>query len=147
MVFRSKIDVFYVNFMLIVVLIIALGSLFPLFIEEVRNEWIAVLILVSIFIVLVSFILWTNFTVKYIFYRDYLFIKGGPFKSRIPYKNITEVSRTTAIFTGHRIMSSRDGLEIFNKTTFLGSIKISPKNKREFIIELKKRCPNIKIRE
>ncbi|WP_238456058.1 PH domain-containing protein [Lederbergia galactosidilytica] len=133
--------------MLIVVLIIALGSLFPLFIEEVRNEWIAVLILVSIFIVLVSFILWTNFTVKYIFYRDYLFIKGGPFKSRIPYKNITEVSRTTAIFTGHRIMSSRDGLEIFNKTTFLGSIKISPRNKREFIIELKKRCPNIKIRE
>ena len=92
---------------------------------------------------MISFILWTGFSVKYVFYQDYLLIKGGPFRSRIPYENITKVSPTTAIFTGHRISSSRDGLEIFNKTTFLGSIKISPKNKEEFIAELKKRCQRI----
>lgn len=152
MVFRSKIDAFFVNFMLIVVLIIALASFFPFFIEEVRNESAevlipAVIILTSIFLIVLGFLLWTSFSVKYILYQDYLFIKGGPFRSRIPYENITKVSPTTAIFTGHRILSSRDAIEIFNKTTYMGSIKISPRNKREFINELKKRCPNIQVQE
>jgi len=123
MVFRSKVDAFFRIFMLIVVLIIGAGSFFPLFIEEVRNELAAVLILTLIFLILISFILWTCFSVKYIFYQDYLFIKGGPFRSRIPYEDITKVSPTTAIFTGHRILSSRDGLEIFNKTTFFREYK------------------------
>src|SRR5690625_2346381 len=147
MVFLSKVDAFFINFMLIVVLIIAAGSFFTLFIEKVLNELAAVLIVTLIFLIFISFILWTGFSVKYIFYQDHLFIKGGPFRSRIPYENITKVSPTTAIFTGHRILSSRDGLEIFNNTTFLGSIKISPKNKDEFIAELKRRCQRIQIQE
>ncbi|WP_087974957.1 PH domain-containing protein [Oceanobacillus rekensis] len=145
MVFRSKVDAFFVNFMLIVVLIIGLISFFPLFIEDA--PFLAVLILTSTFLIVTGFILWTNFSVKYIFYEDYLFIKGGPFRSRIPYENITKVSPTTAIFSGHSILSSRDAIEIFNKTTFLGSIKISPREKREFISELKKHCPNVHIQE
>src|SRR5690625_2677929 len=98
MVFHSKVDAFFSNFMLIVVLIIGAGSFFPLFIEEVENELAAVLILTLIFLVLISFILWTGFSVKYIFNQDYLFIKGGLFRSRIPYEDITKVSPTTAIF-------------------------------------------------
>src|SRR5690625_1718167 len=94
MVFRSKVDAFFSNFMLIVVLIIGAGSFFPLFIEEVRNELAAVLILTLIFLILISFILWTGFSVKYIFYQDHLFIKGGPFRSRIPYENIKNVLPT-----------------------------------------------------
>lgn len=152
MVFRSKVDAFFGNFMLIVVLIIALASFFPFFIEEVRNEPAeviipAVIILTSIFLIVTSFLLWTLFSVKYIFYQDYLLIKGGPFKSRILYENISKVSPTTAIFTGHRILSSKDAIEIFNKTTFMGSIKISPSNRKEFINELKKQCPDIQIQE
>ncbi|WP_062106478.1 PH domain-containing protein [Bacillus niameyensis] len=143
MVFRSKIDTFFINFMLIVVFIIAVGSFFPLFIEEVRNELAAFLILTTIFLIVISFLLWTSFSVKYIFYQDYLYIKGGPFRSRIPYEHITKVLPTTAIFTGHRILSSRDAIEIFNNTTFMGSIKVSPRDKSKFISELKKRCPNI----
>lgn len=151
MVFRSKVDAFFVNFILIVVLIIALASFFPLFIEEVRNDSEtlipAVIILASIFLIVTSFLLWTTFSVKYIFDPEHLLIKGGPFRSRIPYENITKVSPTTAIFTGHRILSSRDAIEISNKTTWMGSIKISPSNKREFINELKNRCPNLQIQE
>jgi len=133
--------------MALVVLIIASGSLFPLFIEEVRNNLTAVIVLISTFLLVISFLLWTNFSAKYIFEKDYLFIKGGPFRYRIPYKNIIKVSPTTAIFSGHKALSSRDAIEIFNKTTFFGSIKISPRDKKEFITELKKRCPNIQIQE
>ena len=141
MVFRSKVDAFYVNIILIVVFIIGLVSFFPLFVESVT--FIEVIILTSIFLIAISFILWTNFSVKYVFYEDYLFIKGGPFRSRIPYESITKVSPTNAVLYGHRILSSRDAIEIFNKTTFSGSIKISPRFKKDFIAEIKKRCPNI----
>nr|WP_144926395.1 PH domain-containing protein [Paenibacillus bovis] len=152
MVFRAKVDAFFVNFMLIVIIVIGLGSFFPFFMEEIRNEAAGVLvqvviILTSIFLIVISFILWVAFSVRYVFYQDYLFIKGGPFRSRIPYENITKVSPTTKIFTGHRILSSRDAIEIFNKTTFMGSMKTSPSNRKEFISELKKRCPNIQIQE
>ncbi len=147
MEFRSKVDAFFVNFMVIIVLVIASVTLFPLFLEEVRNDFAGMMILTSTFIVVISFILWTNLSVKYIFLQDYLFIKGGPFRSRIPYEKITKIAPTTAILTGHRILSSRDAIEIFNDTTVMGSIKISPENKKAFITELKKRNPGIRIDE
>ena len=145
MVFRSKIDIFYVSIILIVIFIIGLVSFSPLFLDNV--PFLAIIIITSIFLFSTIFILWTNFLVKYVFYDEYLFIKGGPFRSRIPYESITRVSPTNAIFYGHRILSSRDAIEIFNKTTFSGSIKISPLYKQEFITEIKKRCPNVQIAE
>ena len=48
---------------------------------------------------------------------------------------------------GYIILSSRDGIEIFDKTSMLGSIKISPQDQKAFIAELKKRCPNLEIHE
>ncbi|MGD6842556.1 PH domain-containing protein [Bacillus infantis] len=146
MVFHSKIDAFFTSLILAAVLVIAFGLFFPLFIEG-GTQLPAVLILTSTFLIVTGFILWTAFSVKYIFYKDYLFIKGGPFRSRISYENIIKVSPANDIFTGYRILSSRDALEIFNKTTAFGSIKISPKEKREFIAELKKRCPGITIQD
>ncbi|MGV2941503.1 PH domain-containing protein [Mesobacillus sp. LC4] len=144
MVFHSKVDSFFRNFILVVVLVIALASFFPLFIEG-GTQLPVVLTLSSTFLIVISFILWTAFSIKYIFYGDYLLIKGGPFRSKVLYENIIEVTSTNDIFTGYRILSSRDALEIFNKTTLFGSIKISPKEKREFMTELVKRCPNVKI--
>ncbi|WP_456278893.1 PH domain-containing protein [Bacillus sp. AK128] len=144
MIFRSKIDTFFINFMSVVVLVIAVVSFFPLFVEG-GTQLAVVLILSSTFLIVSSLILWTAFSVKYIFYHDYLLIKGGPFRSQIHYENITKVTPTTDIFTGYRILSSRDALELFNKTTLFGSVKVSPKAKREFINELKTRCPNVKI--
>ncbi|MBT2642852.1 PH domain-containing protein [Bacillus sp. ISL-41] len=146
MVFQSKVDPFFRNFILVAVLVIALASFFPLFVEG-GTQLPVVLILSSTFLIVVCFILWTAFSVKYIFYSDYLLIKGGPFRSKILYENITKVTPSTDIFTGYRILSSRDALEIFNKTTVFGSVKISPKAKREFIAELRKRCPNATIQD
>jgi hypothetical protein len=74
-------------------------------------------------------------------------VKGGPFKSRIPYEEITKVSPTREIFTGYRILSSRDAIEIFYKTAFMGSVKISPKEQKRFMIELEKHCPHIRGEE
>ena len=146
MVYHSKVDPLFRNIILAAVLVIALASFLPLFVEG-GTQLPVVLILSSTFLIAVSSILWTAFSVKYIFHEDYLLIKGGPFRSKVLYKNITKVAPTTDIFTGYRILSSRDALEIFNKTTVFGSVKISPKAKSEFITELRKRCPNAKIED
>ncbi|WP_208590074.1 PH domain-containing protein [Gracilibacillus suaedae] len=144
MFFRSRVDAFFVHFIWITIFIIALASFFPLFIEG-ATELPVILILTSTFFIVTGFILWCTFSVKYVFYQDYLLVKGGPFKSKIRYTNITKVSPTRDIFTGYRILSSRDAIEIFYTTAALGSVKISPNDKEEFITELKKRCPHAQI--
>ncbi|WP_301722872.1 PH domain-containing protein [Planococcus shixiaomingii] len=128
--------------MLLAVLIVGAASFSPLFAEG-GTLWPVVIIPTLMFFIVTGVILWMTFSIQYVFYQDYLFVKGGPFRSRIPYEQITKVSPTTDIFTGYRILSSRDGVEIFYKTAILGSVKISPENKKEFISEVKKRCPNI----
>jgi len=144
MVFHSKVDAFFVNFMLIVVLIVGLASFFPLFLEG-GTELLVVMILTSTFFIVIGFILWCAFSVKYVFYQGYLLVKGGPIRSRIPYEEITKVSPTREILTGYRILSSRDAIEIFYKKAILGSVKISPKEQKKFITELKKRCPHAQV--
>ncbi|WP_026690392.1 PH domain-containing protein [Alteribacter aurantiacus] len=141
MIFRSKIDTFFVKFMLLVLLIIGLASFFPIYLEG-GTDLTGVLLLTSTFLIIIGFGLWGVFSIKYVFYQDYLLVQGGLSRSRIPYEYISKASPTTDIFTGYRILSSRDAIEIFYKTSVAGSVKISPREKREFITELKQRCPN-----
>ncbi|WP_077618261.1 PH domain-containing protein [Bacillus sinesaloumensis] len=145
MVFRSKVDWFFLRFILIVLLVVALVCFLPLFLDDV--PFLAVIILTSIFVIMTSFMLVSVFSIRYIFHEEYLLIKGWPIRSRIPYEHITKVSPTTKIFTGHNMLSSRDALEIFNRKTYSGSVKVSPENKTEFLAELKKRCPNLEVHD
>ena len=146
MAFRSKMDSFFVKIILIAILIIGVATFLPLFAEG-GDELPVVLTLTAVFNIMTVFILWSSFSIKYVFHQDYLFVKGGPFRSRIPYESITKVSPTSSIFVGYRLLSSRDAIEIFYKTSLMGSVKISPKDQKAFIAELKKRCPNILIEE
>ncbi|WP_332650497.1 PH domain-containing protein [Lysinibacillus sp. 54212] len=146
MIFRSKVDNFFVAIISILILLIGLGTLLPLFIDK-NTDLIDVIVMSGLFIFLEGIVVWTSFSIQYVFYDDFLFVRGGPFRSKIPYQKITMVSQTNDIFTGYRILSSKQGLEIFNSSTIFGSVKISPKNKKEFIDELKKRCPNVHRQE
>ncbi len=146
MIFRSKVDSFFVAIIFIIMLLIGVATMLPLFIDK-NVELIDVIVMSGLFIVSEGVIVWSSFSIKYVFYEDFLLVKGGPFRSKIPYQTITMVSQTNDIFTGYRILSSKQGLELFNQSTLLGSIKISPKNKTAFITELKKRCSNVQIQE
>lgn len=145
MTFRSKVDSFFVTIISVVILLIGLATLLPLFIDK-NAELIEVIIVPSLFIFLTGIIIWSTFFIKYIFYDDFLLVKGGPFYSKIPYQKITMVSQTDDIFTGYRILSSKQGIEIFNSHTIFGSVKISPESETEFINELIKRCPDLKFK-
>lgn len=144
MTFKSKYDTYFSTFILVAILILAGASLFPLFLVEAREDLLVVsIICLSIFVSSVGLILWITLSISYTFKEKHLFVKGGPFRSRIPYEKITRITTTKDIFTGYRLSTSRDGLEIYYTTAAFGSVKISPKCKEQFISELKKHCPNI----
>lgn len=146
MIFRSKIDKFFINLLLIIVLSIGGLAFLPFYFNGIKNNITPNLISMMILFLTIGFMLWTSFSIKYVFNEDFLLVKGGPIKSRIRYENITNVSPTTDVFTGYRILSSRDALEIFYKNALLGSVKISPENQKAFVDELKRRCPNLHIK-
>ncbi|MEH7249470.1 PH domain-containing protein [Neobacillus niacini] len=114
----------------------------PLSLDKERTI-IDTIIVLSLCVLSIGFILWSAFSIKYVFYQDHLFVKGGLFRSRIPYEEITRILTTKEIFTGYRLLSSKDGIEIYYKSSSLGSVKISPKDIELFISEIKKRCPNV----
>ncbi|MFJ7730798.1 PH domain-containing protein [Lysinibacillus sp. NPDC097231] len=144
MVFRSKGNVFLLTLIFLAVFTIGILVLLPIY--KVASSSI-IISSFAIFIITLGFIVWYGTSIRYVFCEDYLLIKGGPFKSKIPYQTITKVSTTTDGFTGYRISSSDKGLELSLKSATLGSIKILPKDKMEFITELRKRCPNTQIQK
>ncbi|MEK9198076.1 PH domain-containing protein [Ureibacillus sp. FSL E2-3493] len=142
MEFRSKVDNFFVVVISITLFIIMAVLLIPLILDNDKTL-VDVIIVLSLCFLSIAFILWTSFSIKYIFNPDTLLVKGGLFKTCIPYEDITKLTETTEIFTGYRVLASKDSLEIFYKKGILGSVKISPTDKKRFVSELKKRCPNL----
>ncbi|MGE7910600.1 PH domain-containing protein [Lysinibacillus xylanilyticus] len=139
MIYHAKTDIILTIIMFLMVWIFGAISLLPF------ASLSTVIIMSTAFIVSIVFVWWYANSIKFVFYDKYLLVKGGPFKSKIPYQSITRVSLTTDKYTGYLISSSDKGLEIFLSTAANGSIKILPKDKMQFILELKKRCPNAQI--
>ncbi|GAB0167688.1 PH domain-containing protein [Lysinibacillus sp. CTST325] len=140
MVYHAKTDIILAIIMFLLVWIFGAISIL-LFISSLST----VIIMSTVFIISIVFFWWYANSIKFVFCENFLLVKGGPFKSKIPYQSITKVTPTTDKYTGYLISSSENGLEIFYKTAAHGSIKILPKDKMKFIIELKKRCPNAQI--
>lgn len=145
MTFRAKIDSFFVSFITIIILLIGAVTLLPALIDK-EASLTDIIIITIVFIGIEGFIIWTSFFIKYSFNKEFLLVRGGLFHSKIPYEKIKKVTPTKNIFTGYRILSSKQGLELFYDTGIFGSVKISPLNEEEFINELKKRCPNIQMK-
>ncbi|MGE6752754.1 PH domain-containing protein [Rossellomorea sp. NPDC071047] len=144
MKFRSKIDRFFISVIFISLLLISIVFLIPLILMG-RPSILDIIVVVSLYAFSAGIIIWTGFFQRYELCPDYLYIKGGPFRSRIFYGDLTRVRATRDISTGYRILSSRDALEIYYRTGFWGSVKISPLDKELFLSELDKRCSHLFI--
>src|SRR5699024_9558980 len=136
-------DSFFIKFIAICILIIGTTTLFPLFLEDGKKDFVVLALICSlIFILSDAFILWFITYIIYEFKEYFLYVKEGPFRIRITYEIITRVAPTHDNFTGYRLTTSIDGLEIIYKTAALVSVKVSPKEKEKFISELKKPIPH-----
>lgn len=144
MTFRARRDAYFIKFISIVLIISGIVILLPLLDNDLRAP--GFIIFTCIFLILCEgFILWIIFDIKYTFLKDHLYVKGGPFRSEIPYKEITKVGPASNIFIGYRILSARYGLKIYYKTGMWESVQISPENQTQFVAELQARSPDISI--
>ncbi|QFG01057.1 hypothetical protein PB01_01020 [Psychrobacillus glaciei] len=126
--------------------LIALATLLPMVIELFFMEapdMNAVWITLVLFLLCEGFILWVSLDIEYTFKEDYLFVRGGLFRSKIPFEDITKVNPTSNILFGYRILSSTDALEIQYKKAIMGSIIISPENRENFLKVLLEKAPHI----
>ncbi|ARJ20957.1 hypothetical protein B7492_06800 [Bacillus mycoides] len=86
--------------------------------------------------------IWSWFSTKYIVKEEIIIITSGPVKKRIFIRDIKRISNTKNPIAAHAL--SFDRLEIV-----YGSYEtelISPRNKEEFILLLKRKNPGIEIK-
>ncbi|MGC8230217.1 PH domain-containing protein [Pseudobacillus badius] len=140
MVYHSKPDVFSIVSIFLLIWIMGVVSLVPFI-----TSFAIGIIMSAIFVISAIFIWWYAVSIQYVFCEDDLLIKGGPFQNKIPYESIRRVAPTSDKLTGYRISAADKGLELFYQRDVHGSIKILPKDKMQFISELKKRCPNVQL--
>ncbi|MFC5528882.1 PH domain-containing protein [Cohnella yongneupensis] len=144
MEFKSLKDRFFIVLWTVTVLIINLCFLIPLIFFPPQDQ-VELIIAILIDLLVTAFLIWIVSDIRYTFKQDHLFIKGGIFRSRIQYKDITKITRRPNIWVGYRILFSKDAIEVHYKTGLLGSVIISPTDKEIFINELKTRNTNIFI--
>lgn len=144
MIFHAKRDRFFIGFISIASIILLLSFLLPIMFDPTLQLQDLV-ILSAVVLSIIGLLWWSTFSIQYAFLEDILYVKGGPFRSRIPYETITSVYKTSNIWTGYRILSSKEAIEILNSRTILGSIKISPEQQAAFLQELEKRAPQVQI--
>ena len=145
MKFRSKMDRTFKMMMSVALVIIALAIMWPVAYELFYTnspDYLAIWIMIALFLVCTGFLIWISLDIHYIFYDDYLYVKGGPFRSKIKYKDMTKVNKSSNILVGYRILSSKDALEIHYKNSLMGSIIISPDNQEQFLQLLLQKAPH-----
>lgn len=142
MVFRSKMDSWFKRFFAILFFLVTAGMwIAPIFDSSLSGlDWFY---LTVIYVLMIVFLCWIFLDTKYEFKQQYLVVKGGPIGSKIKYSDITKVARATDLYTGYRLATSKNVLEIFYTTAVAGSVKISPYQQEAFVEELLKRCPHI----
>ena len=110
--FRAKKDKSFIVFILITVFITASVFLVPLYFDKNRTT-LDIIIVTSLLIPSAGLLMWCALDIKYVLCEEFLFVKGGLFRSKIAYRDVTKVVPATNIITGYRILSSKDALEIF----------------------------------
>lgn len=90
-----------------------------------------------------TLLLWIWFGTWYEFREDELYLRYGPFFERIPYGRITEANRMKSMASSMALSS--DMIELRHGENYVtGTTLISPKDRDGFLIELGKRCRNLK---
>lgn len=143
MYYPSKRDVFFAIILWLCILALIIPPVFfpnvgvwmtP---EFLNKQWIKIVVLYTIALFIIWIWMRTGYTIK----DHLLFIQSGPYKKSINISEIQSIRETKNIFSAPALAIDR--IEItygkYEVTT------ISPKNKAEFIRQLLKQNPNIKV--
>lgn len=132
---KSEVDIW---FQLIVgtTIIIMIASSF--LIPETERWMMFVLALPTTF-----FLLWLLFNTWYQLKDDHLICVSGPFREKIYYDKIKEVKLTENILSSMALSRKRIEIRQHNKNYLMGTTMISPRNREDFYMALKRKCKNL----
>ncbi len=91
----------------------------------------------------VGMILWLMHGSYYQLRDDDLYMRIGPFFSKVPYGNIKSVSLSKNWSSSWAMSMKRIFIVVHEKTVFKGDVQISPIDRMEFMDELTRRCRNL----
>ena len=143
MTFLPKFDRSFQDYMMTVMLFCAVCFFMPFVMSSF--DLILLWFMMGLYVVVIGVFLWTMFSARYQFRQRYLYLTGGLIRIRIPYKNISHVTRTFEIRAGFHLMTSKDGLIIHFQSAVLTEFKISPDKQHDFLKELIKRAPQTQL--
>jgi hypothetical protein len=87
-----------------------------------------------------AFILWIRFGTYYEFREEYLYCKSGPFIEKIQYDKIKSVKLCRNMLSSMAMSSKRLEIRQHGKGYITGTTLISPENRDDFLLQLKKKC-------
>lgn len=143
--FKTKRDPLFVCLWLFFLFVANLVLLWPLPLDPkalTRTELVGIIVPDALVTLLLA---WLALDISYVIREDLLLVKGGMFRSKIRYNDITRITRQPNIWLGYRLLFSRDAIEIHYRNGVLGSVVISPVDQERFIQELIRRNPSIEF--
>jgi hypothetical protein len=102
-----------------------------------------VLIYILITLPINIFMLWLLYGAYLEFRDEELYIKLGPIYGRVKYDNIKSISFVKSYLSSYAMTNKRVYIKVHNKTWIKGDIQVGPKDREEFVDELKRRCRNL----
>lgn len=79
----------------------------------------------------------------YVLEDEYIFIRSGPLKKIIRYESIKSVKLSRNALSSMALSSNRIEIREYDKSYMKGTTLISPVNREEFFVELKRYCKNL----
>ena len=143
MTFLPKFDRSFKDYMITVMLFCAARFFIPFVISSFDLTLLS--FMAMLYVVVVGTFIWTLYSTRYQFRQNYLYLTGGPIRIKIPYKQISHVTRTFEIRAGFHLMTSKDGLIIYFQSDIFKEFKISPAQQQDFLQELVRRAPQIQL--
>ncbi|MDU4695309.1 MULTISPECIES: PH domain-containing protein [Paenibacillus] len=143
--FKTKRDPLFAGLWAALILLANLVILWPLLLDPqaLTPGGLAGLIVPDLLVTVL--LAWLAIDISYVIREEVLFVKGGMFRSKIRFEEITRISQHPNIWLGYRLLFSRDAIEIHYRSGVLGSVVISPVEQERFIEELIRRNPSIQL--
>lgn len=111
----------------------------PIVLIPPQEQWMLAIVTVP----MVLFLLWLVLGTWYEFRDDYLYCVSGPFREKIYYDKIKDVRLTENLMSSMAFSRKRIEIRQHNKNYFTGTTMISPQNREDFYVQLKRKCKNL----
>ena len=140
--YNSTKNLFFTAAFAAMILIMAAGAVIAIIAFTGAAQWAFPIF----YAVIAALAVWLYFSAYYMFGDDALAIRGGAFRDRVPYDAVRGAAKCRSYAFALALSTERIQLTYGDGAHTL-TMMISPEREDEFLAELKKRCPNLEIKE